>query len=124
MNGGRIMKKNKLFLAIASLFVLVLAACGDDNSAEDYEFLSLVTGGQQGTYYALGGSFAEFISEETGIKTTAEVSNASSANVTALQDGNAEIAFTQSDIAYYAKNGEQMFKDKEVKDHGNLRKER
>jgi len=116
MNGGRIMKKNKLFLAIASLFVLVLAACGDDNSAEDYEFLSLVTGGQQGTYYALGGSFAEFISEETGIKTTAEVSNASSANVTALQDGNAEIAFTQSDIAYYAKNGEQMFKDKEVKD--------
>ena len=116
MNGGRIMKKNKLFLAIASLFVLILAACGDDNSAEDYEFLSLVTGGQQGTYYALGGSFAEFISEETGIKTTAEVSNASSANVTALQDGNAEIAFTQSDIAYYAKNGEQMFKDKEVKD--------
>ena len=116
MNGGRIMKKNKLFLAIASLFVLVLAACGDDNSAEDYEFLSLVTGGAQGTYYALGGSFAEFISEETGIKTTAEVSNASSANVIALQDGNAEIAFTQSDIAFYAKNGEQMFEDKAIED--------
>ena len=116
MNGGRIMKKNKLFLAIASLFVLILAACGDDNSAEDYEFLSLVTGGAQGTYYALGGSFAEFISEETGIKTTAEVSNASSANVIALQDGNAEIAFTQSDIAFYAKNGEQMFEDKAIED--------
>ena len=110
------MKKNKLFLAIASLFVLILAACGDDNSAEDYEFLSLVTGGAQGTYYALGGSFAEFISEETGIKTTAEVSNASSANVIALQDGNAEIAFTQSDIAFYAKNGEQMFEDKAIED--------
>ena len=116
MNGGRIMKKNKLFLAIASLFVLVLAACGDDNSAEDYDYLSLVTGGSQGTYYALGGSFAEFISEETGIKTTAEVSNASSANVIALQDGNAEIAFTQSDIAFYAKNGEQMFEDKAIED--------
>ena len=108
------MKKNKLLLSIVSLFILILAACGDDSA--DYEYLSLVTGGQQGTYFALGGSFAEFISEETGIKTTAEVSNASSANVTALQDGNAEIAFVQSDIAYYAKNGEQMFKDKAVKD--------
>ena len=114
------MKKNKLLLAIISLFILVLAACGTDSgnsgSSEDYDYLSLVTGGSQGTYYALGGSFAEFISEETGIKTTAEVSNASSANVTALQEGNAEIAFVQSDIAFYAKNGEQMFKDKAVKD--------
>ncbi len=120
------MKKNKLLLAIVGLFVLVLAACGeedkDSGSSSDsdkdkkYDYLSLVTGGQQGTYFALGGSFAEFISEETGIKTTAEVSNASSANVTALQDGNAEIAFVQSDIAYYAKNGQQMFKDKAVKD--------
>ena len=114
------MKKNKLLLAIISLFILVLAACGTDSgnsgSSEDYDYLSLVTGGSQGTYYALGGSFAEFISEETGIKTTAEVSNASSANVTALQEGNAEIACVQSAIAFYAKNGEQMFKDKAVKD--------
>jgi uncharacterized protein len=107
------MSKNKLVLAIVGLFVLVLAAC---SNSDDYEYLSLVTGGSQGTYYALGGSFAEFISEETGIKTTAEVSNASSANVTALQEGNAEIAFVQSDIAFYAKNGEQMFADNKVED--------
>lgn len=112
------MKKNKWLLALISVLVLALAACGDssEKSADDYDYLSLVTGGQQGTYYALGGSFAEFISEETGIKTTAEVSNASSANVTALVDGNAEIAFVQSDIAYYAKNGEQMFDGKKVED--------
>ena len=99
--------------------MLILAACGKDDAKDkekEYKYLSLVTGGQQGTYYALGGSFAEFISEETGIKTTAEVSNASSANVVALQDGEAEIAFIQSDIAFYAKNGEQMFKDKAMKD--------
>ena len=112
------MKKNKWFLALISVLVLALAACGDssEKSADEYEYLSLVTGGQQGTYYALGGSFAEFISEETGIKTTAEVSNASSANVTALVENNAEIAFVQSDIAFYAKNGEQMFEGKEVED--------
>lgn len=111
------MKKNKLVILFISLFVLILVACGKDNAKEkEYKYLSLVTGGPQGTYYALGGSFAEFISEETGIKTTAEVSNASSANVVALQDDKAEIAFIQSDIAFYAKNGEQMFKDKAMKD--------
>ena len=109
------MKKNKLFLAVVSLFILVLAACGNGNSAEDYEYLSLLTGSQQGTYFALGGSFAEFISEETGIKTTAEVSNASSANVTALEEGNAEIAFVQSDIAYYAKMENKCLKTKLLK---------
>lgn len=109
------MKKTKLsLLALIGSLLLILAACGDDSA--DIEYLSLVTGGTQGTYYALGGSFADFISEETGIKTTAEVSNASSANVTALQEGNAEIAFVQTDIAYYAKNGELMFKDNAVKD--------
>ena len=116
------MKKNKLIIALISLFVLILAACGEDSNSngnskeKEYKFLSLVTGGQQGTYYALGGSFAEFISEETDIKTTAEVSNASSANVVALQEDKAEIAFIQSDIVYYAKNGEQMFKDKAMED--------
>lgn len=112
------MKKAKLsLLALMGSLMLILAACGDDSKdSADIEYLSLVTGGTQGTYYALGGSFADFISEETGIKTTAEVSNASSANVTALQEGDAEIAFVQTDIAYYAKKGELMFKDNAVKD--------
>ena len=52
---------------------------------EDYKFLSILTGGTQGTYYPLGGSFADYITEATGIKTTAEVSQASAANMTALQ---------------------------------------
>ena len=29
----------------------------------DYEFLSILTGGTQGTYYPLGGSFADLIIE-------------------------------------------------------------
>ena len=120
------MNKNKLTIVLISLFALILAACGTGNENENgtgtngdskkYKYLSLVTGGAQGTYYALGGSFAEFITEETGIKTTAEVSNASSANVVALQEDEAEIAFIQSDIAFYAKNGEQMFEGKAMED--------
>ena len=125
------MKKNKLFLmAVLGLLLLVLAACGGEETTDtdsstgdtseeatsDIDFLSLVTGGTQGTYYALGGTFADLISDETGIKTTAEVSQASAANANALKAGDAEIAFLQTDIAYYAKNGELMFEGQAVED--------
>lgn len=118
-------KQFKLLSILSILVVLILAACGSsegDSSSDgdsgktkkDYKFLSLLTGGVQGTYYPLGGTFADLISKETGIKTTAEVSQASAANMTALKEGTAEIAFTQTDIAYYATEGELMFKDNAV----------
>lgn len=117
-------------MTVLGLLLLVLAACSEkettdtdsstgDTSEEatsDIKFLSLVTGGTQGTYYALGGTFADLITEETGIKTTAEVSQASAANANALKAGDAEIAFLQTDIAYYAKHGELMFEGQPVED--------
>ena len=99
-------KKQFKLLSILSIFVLlILAACGSndgDSSSdgdtgkkkEDYKFLSLLTGGVQGTYYPLGGTFAELMSEETGIKTTAEVSQASATIIASVKQGTAEIAFT------------------------------
>ncbi|WP_332647721.1 TAXI family TRAP transporter solute-binding subunit [Lysinibacillus sp. 54212] len=125
------MKNNKFLLfAILSAFVLILAACGssdgdkstgdksggDDAGSKDYgvKYLSILTGGTQGTYYPLGGTFAEFIKSETDINTTAEVSQASAANMTALQAGDGEIAFVQTDIAYYAINGLEMFKEEKI----------
>lgn len=101
----------RILALVSMLTLLVLSACGK----KDVEYLSILTGGTQGTYYALGGAMAENISEDTGIKTTAEVSQASAANMTALKDGNAELAFVQTDIAYYASKGEMMF-DGEVID--------
>ena len=121
-------KQLRLFAFITMIALLVLSACnsGDTGtsekeadagkSKEDYDFLSILTGGTQGTYYPLGGSFADYITEATGIKTTAEVSQASAANMTSLQDGDADIAFVQTDIAYYASKGELMF-DGEVIDN-------
>jgi len=120
-------------MTLLGLLLLVLAACGEEESTDtesstgdtdttteetttDIDFLSLVTGGTQGTYYALGGTFADLITDETGIKTTAEVSQASAANANALKAGDAEIAFLQTDIAYYAKNGELMFEGQAVED--------
>lgn len=120
-------KKQFNLLMLLSIFALmILAACGtgsgsgsketsgddsasSDKPASDIKFLSLLTGGTQGTYYALGGTFADLITTDTGIKTTAEVSQASAANMTALQEGKGEIAFVQTDIAYYATEGKLMF---------------
>jgi len=123
-------KKYWLLTVLSLMLIMVLAACGGESTTSDtekentngdststdtetktsdLEFISLATGGTQGTYYALGGTFADLITDETGIKTTAEVSQASAANANALKAGDAEIAFIQTDIAYYAKNGELMF---------------
>ncbi len=118
------MKKRSLFLGTALLLALsmILAACGggsgDDSSSGDGEgeekvdFIGIATGGTGGTYYPLGGTFAKIIQDETGIKSTAETSGASAENMAAIKEGDIEIAFTQTDIASYAADGEQMFKEK------------
>lgn len=131
--------KNMLFVLLLSVLMLVLAACGsdDDTSSKDGEttnetttdagsdsetkadfgdvkFLSILTGGTQGTYYPLGGTFADLITTDTGVKTTAEVSQASAANMTALAAGEGEVAFVQTDIAYYATQGTLMFEGQKI----------
>ncbi|USK56696.1 TAXI family TRAP transporter solute-binding subunit [Cytobacillus solani] len=118
--------KKKSFLLTAVLLLalsMFLAACGaseessgekgtDDGEkkgSDKPKFMSIVTGGTGGTYYPLGGAFAEIISDATGIQTNAEVSGASAENMNTLKDGSAEIAFSQTDIASYAKDGKLMF---------------
>jgi TRAP transporter TAXI family solute receptor len=115
------MKKKQLgILAALGLSAsLLLSACGSGSSSdgdkeEEYKFLSIVTGGTTGTYYALGGTLAQIIKNDTGVDTTAEVSQASAANMTALKDGTAELAFVQTDIAYYATAGEFMFEGEAI----------
>ena len=130
--------KKLLFILLMSALMLVLAACGSDEDSSstdgettnesattdsgaeatadfgDIKFLSILTGGTQGTYYPLGGTFADLITSETGVKTTAEVSQASAANMTALEAGDGEVAFVQTDIAFYATNGTLMFDGQKI----------
>ncbi|AQQ53892.1 TAXI family TRAP transporter solute-binding subunit [Planococcus lenghuensis] len=83
----------------------------EEEAAEFPEFVSILTGGTTGTYYPLGGAMAAIIEEATGVNVTAESSQASAANVAALADGDAEMAFVQTDIAYYASEGLMMFEE-------------
>lgn len=113
-------RKFGLFAAIALAGSVLLAGCGGDTATDsggsgegggsaDPEFLSILTGGTTGTYYPLGGAMATIIENETGIDTTAESSQASAANMTALADGGGQIAFVQTDTAFYAAEGTNMF---------------
>lgn len=122
--------KKKLWLSLLMMVVLslFLVACGggdkdttkdagdeagDRNESADSgdnpDFLSFLTGGTSGTYYPLGGAIAKIISDETGIQTDALSSNASADNIIALKDGEAELAFSQTDVAAYAVEGINAF---------------
>jgi TRAP transporter TAXI family solute receptor len=100
------MKNKKLLVSFVLMLsvMMVLAACGGAKQQ-----LSVVTGGTGGTYYPLGGSMANIISENTDAEATAQASGASAENMQTLSAGDADIAFTQTDIASYAAEGKNMF---------------
>ncbi|MGA9289146.1 MAG: TAXI family TRAP transporter solute-binding subunit [Anaerobacillus sp.] len=112
-------KKKLLSLFVVILSVaMVLGACGESSGGEangSPSELSLLTGGTGGTYFPLGGELANIIQDETDIESAnAQSSGASVENMQTLQDGDADIAFTQTDIAAYATEGELMFEDGKV----------
>lgn len=120
------MRKRKMFLGTVLMIVLslALAACGgggngdggkeskgDKGDKKDYgiKFLSIATGGTGGTYYPLGGNFANLIKDATGVEANAVTSGASAENMALIKKEEVEVAFTQTDIATYATEGTRMF---------------
>ena len=113
------MKKAMKKLMVAGVLCMAgaafLAGCGSDSSSGGKQFLNIATGGTAGTYYPLGGALAEILNQNIkGMNASAQSTGASVANVNMLKDGSVDIAFIQNDIAYYAANGKEMFKDNKV----------
>ncbi|WP_270180499.1 TAXI family TRAP transporter solute-binding subunit [Alkalihalobacillus sp. CinArs1] len=106
-----------LFVALLSIS-MILGACGSgggDGASGSPKELSLLTGGTGGTYFPLGGEIATSIQDNTDIESAnAQSSGASVENMQTLQSGDADVAFTQTDIAAYATKGELMFEDGKV----------
>jgi len=77
--------------------------------------ITILTGGSAGTYYPIGGAMAQAITEYApGIKATAVTSGASVVNARKVGAGEAEFGLMQNDVAYYAYNGVEMFKDNKI----------
>lgn len=73
-------------------------------------FMSVATGGTGGTYYPLGGALSNILNNAgVNYTATAQATGASKENVELITKGDAEIAFIQNDVAYYAVNGTDTF---------------
>lgn len=73
-------------------------------------FVNIGTGGTAGTYFPLGGAFAEIWNKDiSGINATATSTGASVANVNLLKENKVEAVIIQNDIASYAETGTIMF---------------
>ena len=71
--------------------------------------MRFVTGGESGTYYALGTIMAQNAKEKAGLDITAVASGGSQANVNEIEDGTAQLGFCQSDVEAYAFTGTNLF---------------
>ncbi|MBR4695997.1 MAG: TAXI family TRAP transporter solute-binding subunit [Selenomonadaceae bacterium] len=95
--------------------VAVLAGCGGGDQGAKKQFLNIATGGTAGTYYPIGGAFAEILNKEIpGMNASAQSTGATVANINMLKEGSVDLAIVQNDITYYAVNGTEMFQDKKV----------
>ncbi|HEX2986754.1 MAG TPA: TAXI family TRAP transporter solute-binding subunit [Chloroflexota bacterium] len=88
------------------------AASGAPALTKEYK-LSMATGGTAGTYYPYGGAIAGLWSKNLkGVNVTAETTGAAVENQRLLGNKQVELALTQNDVADYAMNGTEMFKEK------------
>lgn len=91
-------------LSLLSLLVAVsLSGCGGESASPSRTFITIATGGTGGVYYPLGGALAQVYSATIpGVNASAQSTVASVFNVQAIQQGKADVAFTQGDVAYFA----------------------
>ena len=113
------MKKVLAFMLALTMVGTLIAGCGgsgkDDKKPAAQKFINIATGGTAGTYFPLGGAVADILNKNIpGANASAQSTGASVANINLLQQGKVDLAFVQNDIAYYAANGVEMFKDKKV----------
>lgn len=121
--GNHIMMKKLLSLLLTALLVVGMVGCAQqaetpaeapaaegeaaaEGGLATLQRLLMVTGGDAGTYYALGGVLANVLTESVNnLEITATTSGASAANARSLNNGEAELAILQNDVLGYAYEG-------------------
>jgi TRAP transporter TAXI family solute receptor len=96
-----------VFLGLLAALALVVAAQAQN--------ISIATGGTGGVYYPMGGGLAAVLSKYVpGMQATAEVTGGSVDNLKLIGSGKPYVAFSMSDAAQEALNGEDKFKGGKV----------
>ncbi|MCL2010899.1 MAG: TAXI family TRAP transporter solute-binding subunit [Synergistaceae bacterium] len=96
-----------LWAVLLSLTCLVFARVSDAGTS-----LIIATGGEAGVYYPLGKGIAKVLTERlTDTEVTAEISDASVANIRMIAAHEAALALVQNDMAFRAARGEKPFRE-------------
>ena len=98
-------------VAVAVMFMMLTGAAFADGLPGGSK-LVFTTGGAQGTYYGFGGVLAGKVGEKTSTTITAITSGGSKANIEAMDDGDAQLGFVQSDVGAYAYKGTRLFEER------------
>ena len=99
-------------MKIKTFATAVVASIALVGAASAQQFFRIGTGGTAGTYYPVGGMIANAVSQPGKIVVTAQASNGSLANVTAIAGGALESGFSQADVATWAYKGNGIFEGK------------
>ena len=103
------MSKKSLTTLVILLVMIALAGASVAPAAEaaaEKQYLILGTGGTGGTYYALGGDIAALWMNKLPVDVTPTATAASKANILMINEGEAELAFAQNDMMFYAWEGD------------------
>lgn len=113
------MRKNTVAWLLAGIMVLslALAGCGGGGgTAAKPTNINIATATTGGVYYPLGNAMAQLFNKKVpNVKASAQATAGTPQNILLMQKKEAEVAFAQNGVAYYAYNGKEMFKDKPVK---------
>ena len=102
-----------VLLAVTMICALGVTAFADDAVApkDGGSKVTFTTGGEAGTYYGFGSVLAQKVSDVTSTNVTAITSGGSAANIDAIDIGDAQLGFSQSDVLAYAYAGERTFEE-------------
>lgn len=93
-------------LALLALCLSLCTACVSGASAAT-KFITIGTAGTAGALYPMGVAMAQTITDHVdGVSATGEATAASIQNLRDLHEGNTELGISQSEVAYYAYNGQ------------------
>lgn len=114
--------KKVIALILSAFLTLTLAGCGGGSTqtggdSGKVEKINIGTGTTSGAYYPIGNALAKIWTDKvTGVRASAQATEASAKNITLLQQKESEIGFTMANVAFSAYEGKDTFEGRAYKD--------
>lgn len=123
------MKKGLSMILAAGLLLATVAGCSSSTStstsssggngggeAKAPSRISIATATTGGVYYPVGNALAQLWTQKNNVQAVAQSTAGTPQNINMMEKKEAEIAFAQNGVAYYAYNGKEMYKDRPQKE--------